>query len=708
MPEQGRGPMSWVRAANASYARAIIILLAAFVAAAMIAIAWMDISETRAQQVADAAERARRLAATIGADVDRSVASIDVAVGVVAERLMEPGSEISRHLPALVLFLHSIKARLPRLHGLGVIDADGTLRVETAPAARTNVAHRRYFAVHRADADAGLVIDGPIAASDGAEVVVFSHRLVDRDGRFDGIVRATATADWLREVFEGAAGAADPAVAMMLLREDGTIVVRSGGGPASALPPVAADHPLRRALEGARTGQLLLSDPVDGTARLTAFYRLAGQPFAVVAGIDRGAVLERTYRGIALDVALVLVGVLAVCGAAWWLIRCFGETARLAERLAASEERFRDFAGASSDWHWEQDENLRFTFVSAVGGRTMPGDINAIYGKTRREANAPYAGDEDWARHEADLAARRPFRNFRMRRPARDGRICTVAINGVPVFDADGRFKGYRGTGTDITRLVETEDARRALEVELQQRQKLESLGTLAGGIAHDFNNALVPILALAQTWAKRAEADSRLQQDMTRIVGAARHSRDIVRKILAFSRREEASLEPVDLASCVGEAVSLARLGVPPDVALAEEYGGPLVVQADRSQIVQIVTNMVANAVHAIGGSGRIAVAVGLAGASEHAAHELPAGGPYALMRIADTGCGMDAATVARIFEPYFTTKPVGVGTGLGLAVVHGIVTRHGGQIRVDSAPGAGTTFTIYLPLAAEAQRAA
>jgi signal transduction histidine kinase len=194
----------------------------------------------------------------------------------------------------------------------------------------------------------------------------------------------------------------------------------------------------------------------------------------------------------------------------------------------------------------------------------------------------------------------------------------------------------------------------------------------------------------------------------MARIVAAARHSRDIVRKILAFSRREEASLEPVDLAPCVGEAVSLARLGVPPDVALAESYDGNLVVLADRSQVVQIVTNMVANAVHAIGGSGRIAVAVGRAGERERAAHDLPAGGPFALMRIADSGCGMDAATVARIFEPYFTTKPVGVGTGLGLAVVHGIVTRHGGQIRVDSAPGAGTTFTIYLPLAAEAQQAA
>jgi PAS domain S-box-containing protein len=703
--------MSFVKAAHAGRARSIILLLAAFVSAAMMALAWIDVARTRAQEAADAAERVEHLAIAIGTDLDRGFASIDVALGVIVERVTEPGTDILRHLPALVWFLHSIEGHLAGLQGIGLVDADGNVRVDTAPGvgARANVAHRRYYTDHRARSDAGLVIDGPIATADGTELMVFAQRLPARDGSFDGIARAAVTTDRLRALLARAAGADDPAVAATLLRDDGTIVMRTGRARATGLAAVPAEHPLRRAIAAAARGPLALADPVDDVARLTGFYRLRGQPFTLVVGVDRAATTERTAGAIVRDAVGVLLGVAAIAALAWWLIRAFGESARLAARLAVSEARFRDFAAASSDWHWEQDADLRFTFVSDVGGATFRGDLaRDLYGKTRREANAPYASAADWARHEADLAARRAFRDFRLRRPARDGRICTVAINGVPIFDAAAGFKGYRGTGTDITRLVEIEEAKRTLEVELQQSQKLESLGTLAGGIAHDFNNALVPILALAQTWAKRADPDSRLQQDMTRVVAAARHSRDIVRKILAFSRREEGTLEPIDLAACVGEAVSLARLGVPPDIALAERYDGALTVLADRSQIVQIVTNMVANAVHAIAGSGSIAVAVALAGERERAAHDLAAGGPLALLRIADSGCGMDGATMARIFEPYFTTKPVGVGTGLGLAAVHGIVARHRGQIRVDSAPGAGTAFSIYLPLAVETRQAA
>jgi signal transduction histidine kinase len=173
-----------------------------------------------------------------------------------------------------------------------------------------------------------------------------------------------------------------------------------------------------------------------------------------------------------------------------------------------------------------------------------------------------------------------------------------------------------------------------------------------------------------------------------------------------------------IDLRTCVAEATSLARLAVPPQVQVRERYDEhetPMV--GDRSQIVQIVTNMMHNAVHAIVSDGargaerrgEIAVTVMLADEEACKHHRLAApAGRVALLRVADSGCGMDEKTLQRLYEPFFTTKPVGAGTGLGLAVVHGIVARHGGEIHVESAPGKGTTFTIYFPISEAAQQAA
>jgi signal transduction histidine kinase len=238
------------------------------------------------------------------------------------------------------------------------------------------------------------------------------------------------------------------------------------------------------------------------------------------------------------------------------------------------------------------------------------------------------------------------------------------------------------------------EERQSQLERQLFHSQKLEALGTLAGGIAHDLNNTLMPILALSELLMRKMPKGGGEREDLETIVQASRHGRDLVRRILAFSRHQQVARARVDLAAITHEALQMLRPTIPATVLINEEIEDVPLILADPSQIQQVVVNLVTNAVQAIGDRmGTITIGLAATIGSRSST------GNFTRLRIADTGCGMDAETKNRIFEPFFTTKTVGEGTGLGLSVVHGIVTNHGGLIEVASKPGEGTEFTIFLP---------
>jgi signal transduction histidine kinase len=233
------------------------------------------------------------------------------------------------------------------------------------------------------------------------------------------------------------------------------------------------------------------------------------------------------------------------------------------------------------------------------------------------------------------------------------------------------------------------------LENQLRHSEKLTALGTLAGGIAHDLNNTLVPILALSKLVMREFPAEAPPRTDLETIYQASLQARELVRQILAFSRKQEIVYEPTDLSTKVRDALQMLRASVPATIELVERIDDVPAILADATQLQQVVVNLVTNGAHAIGASvGRITVTL----------DEVPGGddsGSDRMIRlsVADTGCGMGPEIVQRMFEPFFTTKAVGEGTGLGLSVVHGIVTSHGGSIDVRSTPGAGTEFIILLP---------
>jgi PAS domain S-box-containing protein len=249
---------------------------------------------------------------------------------------------------------------------------------------------------------------------------------------------------------------------------------------------------------------------------------------------------------------------------------------------------------------------------------------------------------------------------------------------------------------TDVTSIKEAEAERRDLEAALYHANKLDALGRLAGGIAHDLNNTLVPVLALAKTTLKRLPGESREHNNLDIIVRAAERARDLVKQILAFSRKEAPRRERLDMAEVLQQSLKMLRASVPSTIGMEQRIGAVPPLLGDAGQFHQVLTNLVTNAAQAIGNqTGTIIVEL-----AEEA--EGDASAPVIRLTVADTGCGMPEQTKERIFEPFFTTKPVGEGTGLGLSVVHGIITEHGGRLAVQTRLGEGTRFDIYLPTAA------
>ena len=284
----------------------------------------------------------------------------------------------------------------------------------------------------------------------------------------------------------------------------------------------------------------------------------------------------------------------------------------------------------------------------------------------------------------------------------KDGRTIDVLLSATPV-DPDDPSSGVTFTALDITERVRAEAEKEQLQYHLRRAQKLEAIGTLAGGIAHDFNNILGPIIGYTEMALEDIPHFNPLRRDLEMVISSAHRARDLVKQILAFSRhgREQKRI-PMEIGSILREALKLMRATLPTTIELSEHIESGVVL-ADATQIHQVFVNLCTNAAHAMNDRGTLGVSLTRVDLDEKdlatpAVRELKPG-PCLKLSVSDTGCGMDAATIERIFDPYFTTKEVGKGSGLGLAVVHGIVKRHEGAITVESEPGRGSTFNVYLP---------
>ncbi|WDP89090.1 MAG: PAS domain S-box protein [Desulfobacter sp.] len=276
------------------------------------------------------------------------------------------------------------------------------------------------------------------------------------------------------------------------------------------------------------------------------------------------------------------------------------------------------------------------------------------------------------------------------------GREKTVAWHNTYLTDEKGAIVSVLSAGEDITE-------KRKLEAQLHKAQKMESIGNLAGGIAHDFNNLLFPIIGMSELMMEDLPDNSPEHQNLKEILKAGLRGADLVKQILAFSRQSEIKKEPLRIQSVLKDAIHLSRSAIPADIEISHDIQQNCgMILGDATQIQQIAMNLITNAYHSMEQSGgNIGIFLGEETVSQKDIDGHPIRpGKYALLEISDTGCGIDPAIKEKIFEPYFTTKEKGKGTGLGLAVVYGIVKEHGGEIILDTTAGRGTTFRIYFPL--------
>ena len=382
---------------------------------------------------------------------------------------------------------------------------------------------------------------------------------------------------------------------------------------------------------------------------------------------------------------------------------------RAEEALRESRESY-ELAMAASEsgyWDWHLPTNQYFLSPRAyeMGGY----DPNTWASRDDFRAQVKML-PEDFARWEAarkELFAGRGERLAMEVRYLVRGEVRWHSLQGICRRDDTGKVIRWTGSTTDITERKRAEEGLKAMERRLRQAQRLEAMGTLAGGIAHDFNNILGAILGYGEMAQRGAPEGSRLARDLDSIIVAGERGRALVDRVLAFSRSAVGERVPVHVEGVVREVLDLVSAKLPPGVtAQAQLLAGHAAVLGDATQVHQVVANLATNAIQAMptGGTLRIELAIEHVESPRAATIGGVGFGEHVVLTVADTGAGIAPGIVDRIFDPFFTTKEVGTGTGLGLSLVHGIVTQLGGAIDVASSVGNGSTFTVYLPRSGDA----
>ena len=370
-----------------------------------------------------------------------------------------------------------------------------------------------------------------------------------------------------------------------------------------------------------------------------------------------------------------------------------------------SDRRYLLLAQNSTDVIWTMTFDGRFSYVSP--------SVEALCGFTPEEVLGiplegyvhPASAAQDFLaiiRGELDNppAERLEKTTLELQQTSRSGRIIDIEVSVSWVYDTEGTPVAIQGSTRDITSRKQAQREKEAFEARLHQAEKLEAIGTLAGGIAHDINNVLAIIIGYTELVRDALCADSRERANLEQVLKAGIRASDLVKQILTFSRKTISDPRPVLLYPVVREALKLLRSSLPATIEITSHIPRtPLCVMSDPTQIHQVIMNLCTNAYHAMGEDGG-RLEVGLTPVEvEVPAHPALAVGSYVCLSVRDSGCGMDQATRARIFDPFFTTKEVGRGTGLGLATVHGIVSALKGAILVESEPGQGSLFQVFLP---------
>ncbi|UCF83595.1 MAG: PAS domain S-box protein [Desulfobacteraceae bacterium] len=372
------------------------------------------------------------------------------------------------------------------------------------------------------------------------------------------------------------------------------------------------------------------------------------------------------------------------------------ERKRAEEDARESEQRFRYLSENSPEIIYTLGYDGAFTYVNPAWEKVLGHKVANVIGKYFID----FATEEDAKKYV------RLFKRIRDKKETltdvtgtlihKDGSARLFNLSGGTNLDSEGKVTGMVGLLKDITE-------QQRLQMQLQQAQKMEAIGTLAGGVAHDFNNILSAIIGYSELAGLEVAEGTKVKQNLMEVLRASQRAKDLVQQILSFSRQSKEELKPVEIRVIIKEALKLLRASLPATIEIRQHIDSNTgIIEADPTQVHQLLMNLCTNSAAAMGGeSGLLEISlkkVDIKDTTTTMYLDIDPGA-YLKLSVRDTGHGMKTEVLERVFDPYFTTKEKGKGTGLGLSVVHGIVQRHRGGITVETAPGKGTAFHIYFP---------
>lgn len=678
----------------------------------------------------NAAEFVRGQAVRVSLDVQRFIGQTERGLRLVAGRAAVHGVDGAHCDP----WLADLVAIQPRFLNVNLIDRDGWIVCGATPAAggprSVNISDREWFQTVAAGRPfaLGAPRKGPLLGRWNSTVAV---RISGPGGAFAGAV--VAAIDLVGWEPPGSRGALPEGAILGVIDAAGTIVMRFPDAE-KWVGLRNLDIPIFAELLRVRDG-VFAAPGALGFERIWAVTPIPGTDWLAYASIRSSTVLVPALKEIAFAVALAAIALLV---AVWLALKA---SRALAQPIAGIVRAVRTHAAGGNDpiqvegpseiMELEQEFNrmldARYQAQEALreSERNLQLFINhapaalAMFDRDMRYLNVSRRWLSDYGLGDRDLRGLSHYEVFpdipehwrEVHRRALAGEVVRLDMdrferaNGLvqwiqlevrPWHDSRGGIGGIVVFSEDLTK-------RKRLEEVHLQAQKLESLGTLAGGIAHDFNNILAAIRGNADLAVEDVGSDHIAAQSLEEIKKATIRGRELVRRILAFARPGEVERQIVDLSEVLGEVLKLLRSTLPAGISLGQAFAeDPPRVLADSGQIHEAVVNLTTNAVYAIGAqTGSIEYRLEPVEVDGTLARSIPGlkEGRYARLTVEDSGCGMDAAVMERIFDAFYTTKPVGEGTGLGLSMVHGIMRSHGGAVTVTSKPGKGSIFSLYFP---------
>lgn len=370
--------------------------------------------------------------------------------------------------------------------------------------------------------------------------------------------------------------------------------------------------------------------------------------------------------------------------------------------LEVSRDRFANFTQATTDWFWELDENIRFTYISSNVSESTGYAESEYIGRTQQEVYGSYGDEQESKRFlQKKLAKRESFRDVVLYRFKKNSdRKVWLRMSGQPFFDSDGHFAGYRGSTADVTKQLELED-------KLQQSQKMEAVGQLTGGIAHDFNNLLAVIQGNVELISEALdEGDIVKSSQLAPIFKAARRGAELTQSMLAFSRKQDLSPKAIRLDLQVNEMVDMLQRTLGETISITTDFEKHLwFCIADPGKVENALLNLCINARDAMPNGGTLSISVQNVELDEDYAVSQSdvKPGKYVVLSVSDTGCGIAKSELEHVIEPFYTTKEIGKGTGLGLSMVYGFARQSRGHLTIYSELDVGTSVKLYLPYSTE-----